>query len=85
MVAVPEVQGCGKLAPASSVPSPIGAIQGRGERSARIGETVTIEGRVTGDFAEGLNGWFVQDDGDGDAKTSDALFISCLLYTSRCV
>ena len=76
VVAVPEVQGCGKLAPASSVPSPIGAIQGRGERSERIGETVTIEGRVTGDFAEGLNGWFVQDDGDGDAKTSDALFIS---------
>lgn len=53
----------------------IGAVQGRGDSSPRIGDVVVIEGVVTGEFGEGLGGWFVQDSGDGDPATSDALFV----------
>ncbi|MBD9480705.1 ExeM/NucH family extracellular endonuclease [Pseudoxanthomonas sp. PXM02] len=55
---------------------PIGHVQGEGERSALDGQTVTIEGVVTGAFLEGLGGFFVQDSGDGNPKTSDALFVA---------
>lgn len=53
----------------------IGAVQGNRDASPRIGEIVDIEGTVTGEFGEGLGGWFVQDGGDGDPATSDALFV----------
>lgn len=53
----------------------IGAVQGNRDTSPRIGEIVSIEGIVTGEFGEGLGGWFVQDAGDGDPATSDALFV----------
>jgi predicted extracellular nuclease len=57
----------------------IGTIQGTGERSARVGEEVVIEGVVTAALGnpEGAprRGWFLQDAGDGDAATSDALFV----------
>lgn len=55
---------------------PIGQVQGEGKRSALDGQTVTIEGVVTGAFLEGLGGFFVQDAGDGNPKTSDALFVA---------
>ncbi|MBD9470676.1 ExeM/NucH family extracellular endonuclease [Pseudoxanthomonas sp. PXM01] len=55
---------------------PIGQVQGEGKRSALDGQTVTIEGVVTGAFLEGLGGFFVQDAGDGSPKTSDALFVA---------
>lgn len=55
---------------------PIGQVQGEGMRSAMEGQTVTVEGVVTGTFVEGLGGFFVQDAGDGNPKTSDALFVA---------
>ena len=55
---------------------PIGQIQGEGARSALDGQTVTVEGVVTGVFIDGLGGFFLQDAGDGNPKTSDALFVA---------
>lgn len=55
--------------------TPIGEIQGEGARSALDGQTVTVEGVVTGVFAD-LGGFFVQDAGDGQAATSDAVFVA---------
>ena len=55
---------------------PIGRAQGEGARSPLDGQTVTIEGVVTGVFVDGLGGFFVQDSGDGNAKTSDAVFVA---------
>ena len=57
-------------------------VQGSGERSPRIGELVSIEGIVIGDFqgADGgsLSGFFVQEedaDADGDPLTSEGVFV----------
>ncbi len=58
--------------------TPIYAIQGNGDSTPLEGRQVAIEGVVTGDFQRGdqLGGFFVQDArGDGDAATSDALFV----------
>ncbi|MBA3929413.1 MAG: endonuclease [Xanthomonas sp.] len=55
---------------------PIGQVQGEGARSPLDGQTVTVEGVVTGLFVEGLGGFFLQDGGDGNANTSDALFVA---------
>lgn len=56
----------------------IGAIRGQGGASARLGQTVTIEGRVNLDLAraDGAPGWIVQDRGDGDPRSSDAIWVS---------
>ena len=53
------------------------ALQGPSEaaRSGLDGQTVTVEGIVTATFP-GLGGFFVQDAGDGQATTSDALFVA---------
>ncbi|MGX9721413.1 ExeM/NucH family extracellular endonuclease [Stenotrophomonas acidaminiphila] len=53
----------------------IGQVQGSGERSPLEGRQVTIEGFVSADLHAGLGGVFVQDAGDGDPATSDALFV----------
>mgnify|MGYP000855187282 CR=1 FL=1 len=54
--------------------TPIPAIQGSGASSPLLGQTVTTGGVVT--KAIPGYGWFLQDDiGDGDAATSDALFV----------
>lgn len=53
----------------------IGQVQGHGARSALEGQAVVIEGVVTADFRAGLGGFFVQDGGDGDDGSSDALFV----------
>jgi len=53
----------------------IGAVQGDGEASPLLDRSVTVEGVVTGSFGRGLGGWFVQDAGDGDEATSDAIFV----------
>jgi predicted extracellular nuclease len=56
-------------------------IQGDGETSSMVNQTVTIEGIVTGDFqsgAGGLRGYFVQEeDGqtDSDNATSEGIFV----------
>jgi Predicted extracellular nuclease len=54
---------------------PIGQVQGLGERSPLEGRQVTVEAMLTADLRQGLGGVFVQDAGDGDARTSDALFV----------
>ena len=53
----------------------IGAVQGTGDASPLLGQEIVVEGVVTGHFARNLGGWFVQDPGDGDDATSDALFV----------
>ena len=67
------------MAPARAVASEttmaIGKVQGQGDRSAHEGQAVVVEGAVTGNFSSGLGGFFMQDTGDGDAKTSDAVFV----------
>lgn len=55
----------------------IGSVQGSGPASTVAGSTVDVEGVVTGDFQGGgaLNGYYVQDGGDGDSATSDGIFV----------
>ena len=53
----------------------IGAVQGTGSASPLAGRRVVVEGRVTGNFVEGLGGFFLQDAGDGDPATADGLFV----------
>lgn len=63
----------------------ISAIQGSGASSGMVGQTVTIQAIVTGDFqnndgdaSRNLNGFFVQEelvDQDGNPLTSEGLFI----------
>ena len=54
---------------------PIGVVQGSAARSAMEGRAVTVEGVVTADLRTGLGGFFLQDAGDGDDATSDAIFV----------
>lgn len=63
--------GCAS-APGARDATAIGAVQGAGERSAFVGQSVSVRGVVT---AMGDGGWFVQDAGDGEDNTSDALFV----------
>ncbi len=56
-------------------PMVIGRIQGTGERSPLAGRAVTVEGVVTAVPDDSLGGWFLQDAGDRDPATSDALFV----------
>ncbi|WP_058835992.1 ExeM/NucH family extracellular endonuclease [Luteimonas abyssi] len=71
--------GVGTVAPAGPAGSAdviaIGEVQGPDARSPLEGRTVAVEGVVTGAFSRHLGGWFVQDGGDGDPATSDALFV----------
>ncbi|WP_256840001.1 ExeM/NucH family extracellular endonuclease [Ornithinimicrobium faecis] len=54
----------------------IGAVQGSGDETPMLNETVDIEGIVVGDFQEGgFDGYYVQDAGDGDPATSDGVFV----------
>ncbi|MBN2555864.1 MAG: ExeM/NucH family extracellular endonuclease, partial [Anaerolineales bacterium] len=58
--------------------TPVYTIQGAGTASLLDGAEVAVEGVVTGDFQAGdeLSGFFIQDPfGDGDAGTSDGMFI----------
>ncbi|MDQ1120519.1 MULTISPECIES: ExeM/NucH family extracellular endonuclease [Pseudoxanthomonas] len=66
---------CTLPAYAKDTPLPIGQVQGSQARSALVGQTVTVTGTVTADLRAGLQGFFVQDAGDGDASTSDALWV----------
>ncbi|MDG2523874.1 ExeM/NucH family extracellular endonuclease [Stenotrophomonas sp. HITSZ_GD] len=54
---------------------PIGNVQGSEARSAYEGRTVMVEGVVTADWRATLGGFFLQDSGDGNDATSDALFV----------
>ncbi|MBL8264378.1 MAG: ExeM/NucH family extracellular endonuclease, partial [Xanthomonadaceae bacterium] len=53
----------------------IGAIQGSGDRSPHVGERVVVEGVVTSMLTGPRSGFFLQDAGDGDPATSDAIFV----------
>ncbi len=53
----------------------IGTVQGTGAETPLAGQEVTVEGVVVGDVP-GLSGFYLQDaDGDGDAATSDGVFV----------
>lgn len=66
-----SAEGTGSIASASARLR-IGDIQGDGTHPARLGQTVTFSGTVT---ALGAGGYFVQDAGDGNPLTSDAVFV----------
>ncbi|WP_344292745.1 ExeM/NucH family extracellular endonuclease [Agromyces neolithicus] len=54
----------------------IGSVQGTGPASPVVGASVQVEGVVTGDFqVGGFEGYYLQDAGDGDAATSDGIFV----------
>ena len=75
LFACAAVAGCAAPGgPATGVIA-IGQVQGRGERSLLEGRPAVVEGVVSADLREGLGGYFVQDAGDGDPATSDALFV----------
>lgn len=66
----------------ASAVTPIPAVQGDGAASPVDGDTVTVEGIVTGDFQDGdadasadLGGFFLQGEADGEAATSDGVFV----------
>lgn len=64
--------------PEASPYTAIHAIQGRGEASALLGEEVTVEGIVVGDFQgdDQLDGYFIQSETpDADETTSEGLFV----------
>ncbi|MEU8249229.1 ExeM/NucH family extracellular endonuclease [Nonomuraea sp. NPDC048916] len=68
-------------APATPCDTPpthrIAQVQGSGDATPLAGQTVRVEGVVTGDFQRGdqLSGFFLQDPKpDGDPKTSEGLF-----------
>jgi predicted extracellular nuclease len=50
----------------------IGQIQGEGHRSAYVGQSVVTGGIVT---AVDTNGFYMQDMGDGNSRTSDGIFV----------
>jgi predicted extracellular nuclease len=80
-----DAQGQGTIANDDFVITKISAVQGSAAASAFVGQTVTIEAIVVGDFQNGdadaqrnLGGFFVQEedaDADGDALTSEGIFV----------
>lgn len=83
----PATSTRGAVNPAAATPPPstttcdtpvtheVGQVQGTGEVSPLVGETVTVRGTVVGDVP-GLDGFYLQDaDGDGDPATSDGVFV----------
>ena len=58
-------------------PLAIGEVQGDGETSPYVGRTVTVTGAVTASYqgANQFTGFYLQDAGDDDPATSDAIFV----------
>lgn len=70
-----DAQGVGTINNDDVTLTPIGAVQGSGQMSPLVGQTVTVEGIVTGRKS---NGFFVQSadgEGDGNDATSDGVFV----------
>ncbi len=67
--------GLGRTPAGNEAPVAIGRIQGSGDASALQGQTVVVEGVVTARL-DGLKLIVLQDAGDGDPATSDALFLA---------
>lgn len=64
---------CSALPTADRDPmQPVGHVQGAQARSALVGQAVIVQGVVSARIDDG---WFVQDRGDGDDATSDAIFV----------
>ena len=67
-----------EAAACAAVDTAVGAVQGSGETSPLAGTTVTVQGTVVGDD-EGpsprLRGFYLQGAADGDAATSDGVFV----------
>lgn len=58
--------------------TPVGEVQGRTDVSPSAGQVVTVQGAVVGDYegpTPALRGFYLQDAGDGDDATSDAVFV----------
>ena len=53
----------------------IGAVQGSGFSTPLAGQNVSVRGVVVGDVP-GIGGFYLQDDGDSDAATSDGIFVA---------
>lgn len=54
----------------------IAEVQGRASRSTLVDQQVTVEGIVVGNFAQGLQGVFVQSEhDDGDPLTAEGIFV----------
>lgn len=68
---------CASIAPPPAA-TLIGEVQGSGSTSPMLGREVTVEGVLTADFSAGLGLWALQGAEDGDAATSDALFLAGL-------
>ena len=75
MTAIPPAAATGAASADDGPVLRIGQVQGRDQHSPLQGQAVTVEGVVTGNFATGLGGFFIQDAGDGDASTSDGLLV----------
>ncbi|WP_404311862.1 ExeM/NucH family extracellular endonuclease [Agrococcus terreus] len=74
--AVFEVEEPPAGATCESEATAIGAVQGSGDVTPMAGQTVTVRGTVVGDWqAGGFDGFHLQDAGDGDAATSDGIFV----------
>ena len=69
------IAGCASLPTLPSATS-IGSVQGSGLTSPMVGADVVLEGVLTADFSAGLGLWALQGADDGDAATSDAVFLS---------
>ncbi|SDG30095.1 ExeM/NucH family extracellular endonuclease [Klenkia brasiliensis] len=70
----PEPEPTGPACDATAVP--IGTVQGSGASTPVAGQQVTVRGTVVADLqAGGFDGFHVQDTGDGDPATSDAVFV----------
>jgi predicted extracellular nuclease len=72
--------GASVVAACGSPATLIHDVQGNGAASPLVGNTVTIEGVVVGDFQSpgGLGGFFVQEedaDADADVATSEGIFV----------
>ncbi|MDO5610507.1 MAG: ExeM/NucH family extracellular endonuclease [Pseudomonadota bacterium] len=68
--------GCVSAPPRSTLPLlPIGHVQGAALVSPLLGQQVRVQGVITADFRAGLGLLTLQDAGDGDPATADALFL----------
>lgn len=66
---------CATLSAQAGPRLPIGTVQGRGDRSTLVGQQVTVAGRIVAIRGGSRPGVFLQDAGDGDPSTSDAIFV----------
>ncbi len=82
LVGLPAVASAASPTDPCAVPpgevTAVGAVQGSGAETPLAGQQVTVRGTVVADLQGegGLDGFHLQDAGDGDAATSDGVFVS---------